>query len=249
LTVLAPADSRGTNAAQQAVEADGRASFSIASALSPVVKYHGLARCYLPPLGLLVRPQLNGGTLDGRHLVQFRRYRPMTYFPDLSPYSYNRAHRGVLARNIGWLDPDHVFPTADPTDTLLGRLWDFCLISVQPARGGELCPLCKQHAVSERAGTRLILGSAEIWVFDRTRQFAFAAPNLIYHSIQGHHYLPPASFLEAVDATPHPAGPEYKEILRSTGLHWVPSEVNGGMFRFVRKGDEVVREWVLEPKT
>lgn len=34
--------------------------------LSPVVEYHGLGRRYLPPLGLLMRPQLNGGTLDGR---------------------------------------------------------------------------------------------------------------------------------------------------------------------------------------
>jgi hypothetical protein len=34
-----------------------------AASLSPVVKYHGLARRYLLPLGFLMRPQLNGGTL------------------------------------------------------------------------------------------------------------------------------------------------------------------------------------------
>jgi hypothetical protein len=33
--------------------------------LSPVVTYHGLARLYLTPLGLLMRPQLNGATLAG----------------------------------------------------------------------------------------------------------------------------------------------------------------------------------------
>jgi len=38
-------------AAQQAVEADGRTSvLASASSLSPVVKYHGLARRTLPPL-------------------------------------------------------------------------------------------------------------------------------------------------------------------------------------------------------
>jgi hypothetical protein len=31
-----------------------------------VVKYHGLARRHLLPLGLLMRPLLNGGTLGGR---------------------------------------------------------------------------------------------------------------------------------------------------------------------------------------
>jgi hypothetical protein len=34
-----------------------------------VVKYHGLARCYLLRLGFLMRPLLNGGTLGGRRLV------------------------------------------------------------------------------------------------------------------------------------------------------------------------------------
>jgi hypothetical protein len=33
---------------------------------SPVVKYHGLARRYLMPLGFLMRPLLNGGTLGRR---------------------------------------------------------------------------------------------------------------------------------------------------------------------------------------
>ncbi|MET0789898.1 MAG: hypothetical protein ABW061_00125, partial [Polyangiaceae bacterium] len=34
--------------------------------LSPVVDYHGLGHCHLESLGLLMRPQLNGGTLGGR---------------------------------------------------------------------------------------------------------------------------------------------------------------------------------------
>ena len=36
-----------------------------AASLSPVVNYHGLARRHLLPLGLLMRPRLNGGTLAG----------------------------------------------------------------------------------------------------------------------------------------------------------------------------------------
>ena len=35
------------------------------ASLSPVVKYHGLARRYLVPSGFLMRPLLNGGTLGG----------------------------------------------------------------------------------------------------------------------------------------------------------------------------------------
>ena len=51
-------------AAQQAVE--GRQPHIIVTcnaALSPAVKYHGLARRYLTAIGFLMRPLLNGGTL------------------------------------------------------------------------------------------------------------------------------------------------------------------------------------------
>jgi ornithine cyclodeaminase/alanine dehydrogenase-like protein (mu-crystallin family) len=53
-------------AAQQAVE-DSRPHLvvSITASLSPVVKYHGLARRHLTTPGFLMRPQLNSGTLGG----------------------------------------------------------------------------------------------------------------------------------------------------------------------------------------
>ena len=44
------------------------------ASLSPVVKYHGLARRLLMPAGLLMRPLLNGGTLGGRE--RLRRHVP-----------------------------------------------------------------------------------------------------------------------------------------------------------------------------
>jgi len=43
-----------------------------AAALSPVVKYHGLARRWLVPPRFLMRPLLNGGTLGGRSTVMVR---------------------------------------------------------------------------------------------------------------------------------------------------------------------------------
>jgi hypothetical protein len=51
------------------VAADGRAlSLHEPTCLSAVVDYHGLAHRHLPALRLLMRPQLNGGTLGGRQL-------------------------------------------------------------------------------------------------------------------------------------------------------------------------------------
>jgi hypothetical protein len=37
------------------------------ASLSPVVRYQGLARRIVLPLGFLMRPLLNGGTSGGRH--------------------------------------------------------------------------------------------------------------------------------------------------------------------------------------
>jgi hypothetical protein len=55
------------SATQQAVEADSRASSCPApSYLSPVVKYHRLARLHLTAHGFWMRPLLNSGTLGGR---------------------------------------------------------------------------------------------------------------------------------------------------------------------------------------
>ncbi len=53
--------------AQQAIAAVARSSTPRAtSCLSPVVKYHGLGLVDHQPPPLIVRPQLNGGTLGGR---------------------------------------------------------------------------------------------------------------------------------------------------------------------------------------
>jgi hypothetical protein len=45
------------------------------ASLSPVVKYHGLARRYLAPPRFLMRPLLNGGTLGGRQAMTGRRFK------------------------------------------------------------------------------------------------------------------------------------------------------------------------------
>jgi hypothetical protein len=46
------------------------------ASLSPVVKYHGLARRYLHCSGFLMRPLLNGGTLGGRETLRPRKPMP-----------------------------------------------------------------------------------------------------------------------------------------------------------------------------
>ena len=66
-----------------------------AAHLSPVVKYHGLARRHPPPHGFLMRPQLNADTLGGRPNV--RRELESRGFVTV-PNAIGEAARGRLLR-------------------------------------------------------------------------------------------------------------------------------------------------------
>jgi hypothetical protein len=101
---------------------------------------------------------------------------------------------------VGWLDRGRSFNsgTADP-DFLL-RLKRFYTRRVRQTRGFHLCPFCNERRFGvpiEIDGTELLLGSAEIEVKD-TGGKVYVAPDLIYHYITDHQYLPPPEFVAAV---------------------------------------------------
>ena len=200
-----------------------------------------------------MRPLLNGGTLGGRRALANQRLADIgesmaTYFPDLSDYAQPGVTEAIPARNVGWLDGSHDFPVAPSAPDLLERLWEFCLVSVWPSRGLTHCPLCQKLGLAEQDGDRLILGTAEIRVFDPGGRSAYASPNLVYHYIDVHQYQPPDAFLEALSSGPRPTSHEYRQLLKQSGSQWVVSELNTGAFRFVKRNGEVVRETIVEPQ-
>ncbi|MER7706097.1 hypothetical protein ABTX81_24785 [Kitasatospora sp. NPDC097605] len=142
----------------------------------------------------------------------------MTFFPDLSPYSYlaedGVAHAGgsyyasfVPSRrriNVGWLSGRHGYTTGPVPDGFLVRLLDIRRWqNVNLTRGFHVCELCppgKEKAgllTVEHKGDVLHLGNGEIRV-PGTSGEVFAAPTLIAHYVDGHDYLPPVSFIDAV---------------------------------------------------
>jgi hypothetical protein len=171
-----------------------------------------------------------------------------TYFPDLSNYVQPGVTEAIPPRTVGWLDASHDFPVAPPSADLLERLWEYCLVAVWPIRGMDHCSLCQKLGVAERQGDRLILGSAEIRVFDQEGRSAFASPNLVYHYVDVHRYQPPLEFLEALSSGPPPTSDAYRQLLQRSGATWHRSELNTGAFRFVKRDGEVIKEWVVEPK-
>jgi hypothetical protein len=91
----------------------------------------------------------------------------MSYFEDLSDYTYFSRVSCARTKNVGWLDSAHEFNNAAPTEELLDSIWDFCKVSVAQTRGIHECGWCPtgpSHYV-ERKGEKLMLGAAEIRVF------------------------------------------------------------------------------------
>jgi hypothetical protein len=153
----------------------------------------------------------------------------------------------VPTTNIGWLDPAFEFAVAAPSADVLERIWRFSSISVSPTRGLHACPFCAPTPANftERGGVQMLLGSAEIRIFTPDGSAAFASPNLLYHYVAVHQYRPPLAFLEALKAGPEPADPEYQEMLSKAQLRWTATPLldhEPSAFRFVKRGDEVVKE-------
>lgn len=159
----------------------------------------------------------------------------MAYYPDLSDYAYlASAIRHPATRNIGWLAREPPFATAPPSDALLDALWRYCKISVAQTRGVHDCELCRAAAFrAERHGDSLLLGTAEIRVFAATGEI-YAAPTLIYHYVEVHHYVPPGPFLRALDDAPPPPEPDYFARLDQLGLAWNTTPPAGAAPRRMR---------------
>lgn len=145
----------------------------------------------------------------------------MSFFPDLSPYSYHRSDIRTGTLNIGWLETKEPFPKGTVSDTFLKKLWQFCKLPVVQTRGFHVCDLCNMRTdvvpLVEFQGETLELGSAEIRVFAKGGQI-YAAPNLIFHYVRVHGYKPLQAFIDAVLAEPGPESEEYRVRLRALSL-------------------------------
>lgn len=131
----------------------------------------------------------------------------MTYFADLTPYTYAKSGMNEVALNVGWIDNEHPFETGKLDTELLSTLFTLCLNPVRRTRGWHQCQFCKApqggHVV-EWHGKQAVLGSAEIRV--QGHGAIFASPDLIFHYVLEHQYLPPRPFVDALSHLAHQAG-------------------------------------------
>lgn len=126
----------------------------------------------------------------------------MAYFPDLSSYSYFTRLSQPNLLNVGWLEPGHDFAAGDVEDEVVQKLLQACRAKREAqTRGLHRCGFCPRDLngliTVNIDGEPFRLGSAEIRIAGEN-SVIYAAPNLIYHYITVHRYLPPAEFLAAI---------------------------------------------------
>jgi len=171
----------------------------------------------------------------------------VAYFADLTFYTYFGSLE-TTAKNVGWLQRGYAFPREAPSEETLDLLWKFCSVPVMTMRGVHACDLCEvpQATYAKRNGEDLLLGHSEIRVFSAESSASslrkaleetqsggliflqrspvpfsiYAAPGLIYHYVEAHHYKPPEEFLRALREGPSPPSPEYFELLRKLNISY-----------------------------
>jgi hypothetical protein len=130
----------------------------------------------------------------------------MSHFPDLSPYTYlpETVPPSVTARTVGWLSPWRRWPRGAAPGPFTEALGD--LVRDEPrarTRGAHRCGRCRASGPTglpvEIGGRRVLLGSAEVRVIAASGDWLIA-PDLVYHYVTAHRYLPPEEFIEAVTA-------------------------------------------------
>ena len=144
----------------------------------------------------------------------------MAHFDDLAACTYFHDPQLPPLLAVGWLEPEHDFPTGDVSAEVLPRL-----IAI---RRSEKMPW-----------PRFYMGGVTCWCGDRGmfskknlfipgNGVVFASPEGILHYIAAHSYRPPDSFIEAVLSAPDIESPEYGEALRAGGwpeeylVQWQP---------------------------
>jgi hypothetical protein len=128
----------------------------------------------------------------------------VTYYPDLSAYTYLRDLPEDNVVNVGWLDPEHPYERGPVPEGVLPKIFELCSKPVNRTRGYHVCPFCDVKQMGLRVvmqGRQLTLGGAEIRV-SLAGQKTYAAPDLIFHYMGAHAYRPPEEFVQAVLSLP-----------------------------------------------
>lgn len=138
----------------------------------------------------------------------------MAYYPDLYPYKIDWLPNTLTPLSVGWLNKSQPYTTGSVDDFLIVKLWEFCLNPMTKFRGFHFCEFCSQAEAPillRREEKQIQLGSTILFVLGKLNSL-YVVPDLIYHYITAHNYLPPQDFLVALHESPAPEAFEYQSI-------------------------------------
>lgn len=129
-----------------------------------------------------------------------------TYYPDLTPYQYeDKIYPKIL--NIGWLDVNHQFEIGSVQNEIVEKILlltcgvkNINLISMK-VRSFKHCPFDEnviEIDIPNTNRTRL-LGISELCIPNKVNNILYCFPDMLYHYITHHQYLPPLEFLQAIE--------------------------------------------------
>lgn len=131
----------------------------------------------------------------------------VTFHEDLRPYEYEgRIYPNILS--IGWLDNNHSYPMGQVPNLLAEKLLlltcgcieGIDLISMK-VRSFERCPFTNEkieYRIPNSKKTRLV-GMSELCIPNKDNNILYCFPDMLYHYITEHSYLPPMEFLNSLD--------------------------------------------------
>jgi hypothetical protein len=143
----------------------------------------------------------------------------MAWFEDLSPCGYWGPKVFITPPTaVGWLEEDHIFTKGRAPSSTLFKLCDFLVDNWEPFeliyRGYHACSMCGLYGNYENAfGHKFTMGCRNLFIPSANNDFLFAAPSMIFHYMIEHDYLPPDSFIEAVDSCPPMGSLEYLQAI------------------------------------
>lgn len=125
----------------------------------------------------------------------------MDVWPDLTPYIHMLPARLPDVVNVGWLG-EGPFEKGEVSDVFLNKLLRvIARDEVNTVRSFTYCPICgcgENGLTVVGSGVEAFLGHAEVWVPSHNQRRIYAAPNMIWHYISEHGYLPPQEYRDAV---------------------------------------------------
>lgn len=131
----------------------------------------------------------------------------MSYYADLTPFTYGGAEPDPTILNVGWLSVEHAMPKAMPSERFVAALKKITAEPINLYRGSHICDLCPRPpmALSE-GGIPMLDAPAEIRGNGEVRVrgedgLTYVAPTLVFHYVIEHQYSPPQPFVDAVIAS------------------------------------------------